>query len=340
MKKISLVILLLTIISCGKKDQQSLLANIEAMNSVAHLIECQSIDTNLVIAEDECGQVGLTNTRMFIFDYDKAENKDLFKSEDNETYLNLNIKLDESILEGHFQLVSKFGKVISNRAVYSRGNGDLRFYELEKDDFKAHDIFMVTKELFFEGGNKVTLKNAEGRGCVTGRVDLVDLEDLVQPEGCEGLRVEKIYTGATIQVPTFYENKESGPVQRYIRRRVISMPADGKLFSIETVASEYQVKIKTGTFEEATDYEKFFDIETNKVIESSRNICMEVGILSYTDRNIHNGTWFKVTDEEVKLVARGEVVVQGEKLDALKDYKKYECYDLNPKPIGYALIKE
>ncbi|MFG1501048.1 hypothetical protein ABMA70_12650 [Halobacteriovorax sp. XZX-3] len=340
MKVLSLV-MLFVLVSCGSgSDKSKESANQAMISSKSFLLECNKLESSL-FSDSECNKIGITNQKIFLFNFDYSNNQNIYE-DGVENFVNLKINLGEDVIEGRFILISKYGKVLSNEAVYNQNEGKLSFFELEEGNFLSHEVYLQTKSLILTNGENIKYDLGKSLKCVTGKVNFEEFQNLVQPDGCENLRMEKVYTGALVQKAEFYEAEETRLVTRVMKNGVISKPKKGQEFVSISVLSKYEVKLFNHFSKEVKEFSEVYEIdeESGTLFIKKEKQCLTTGILKYTDREVRTGKWFVVADEIVMKAASGSIEVQGTILDAKEDYKRNECFDLNPQPIGYMLIKE
>ncbi|MEH0862227.1 hypothetical protein [Halobacteriovorax sp. DPLXC-1] len=346
MKKL-LVLATVLFVSCNSSDKEKINKSVKlASNEMrpTFSIECESFRTNLVSSENKvtCEESGSTNRPMYLRNINSQKSLSLYDLT-NENEIELEVSLDEKVVEATFILVSKNGKELSNQAYYHQNDRKIFFYEVEEDAFINHKVHLKTLRLRLKNDEIVTYNNEVDNGCVTGKISLDEFKSLVQPEQCKGLKSQTIYTGAVVKRPIFHDIKVSDVGYRKVPQIIISkpVPRNWKPYRVIEVQHQYTVRYFDYFEESVEKFNDFFrrDDFGNLEITKSKE-CLVRGVVEYRDWNLRTRRWDVLNDETVYKHVYGEIEIQGEVLDAVEDYKRQECFDLKPKPVGYVLIQE
>lgn len=333
-------------VSCNSdKSGEKNIASVSSLKAQpAYEIKCEEIKSNLTKESvvSLCDDKSLTNEAVFLRKFNKEKFISPYElSVNNE--VEIEVKLPDEIIEGEFVLISKNGKEISNVARYEKDNARLYFYELEDEDFINHKVYLKTLSLKLENNSVVNYERSLDKNCVTGKLSFEDYENLVQPEGCQGLREKRIYTGAIVQKPVFEEIENATVGLRKVPQIIISKPKprNWKPYRVIQVQTQFKVRYVDYFEEKLVELsDVYMTTEVGGLEVLKKKECYDTGIVEYHDLDIKKGRWFKVRDDIVISGVTGEIEVAGEVLDAVEDYKKQECFDLNPRPIGYVYIQE
>ncbi|WP_412471242.1 hypothetical protein [Halobacteriovorax sp. RT-2-4] len=322
---------MILLLSCGKSNErafygQNLNPSFKGQSLTATQIQCESIKTNITDTEITCPMSFINEDKQFLFSIDMDEQAIDMKKYPELGEVELEISIKEMI-HARFYLVSKYGKRLSEDTLFD-GSRTLKFQELNRGDFAAHEIYLKINN-YFTGDRPKVVSPEEDLNCNTGIFNINDV-NLADLKGqCENLKFIPLVKAKVI-IP-----------------KVETVSINGRLSALTTANSPIKLPnrdlvnfkyvsvsdLEEGEVDPSLFYLESIDQYGLHYFLNDSSYCVTVGVMEVFKVNI---------DKSLHRLN----ISHYEGLNIIKDKSSYKisrqkkCYPVEPVLTGFVVVKE